>query len=343
MNEIQEDEHLISSLLSGSKQALDKFQARVSRRFYSKAIELCQIDCQEKSFCKLRYAGKKMERMLASSKISCDGFYDALLYVMEYFYNPSNASGRLFHYQAKAPLDAYIAAILYDRNGYLKKGWLRHKRRIRLEDERLPKEIKDLPQIERKVYKSMASHYSENFIASSLNLSRDKVKKIKSKIYELLMKAGLIHLVTRLREHSLDDYSIKSASTTASEEENILEKLDNALKTAAKQLHEREKLVLRLYFEKGWTAAKISTYSRLPEGALLRSGEKVQVDTREIYWMIEKAMVKVFSYLKKKHRKLIDGLEEKASQKLIKQSEKVRCVKALFDYFGFQLREYNNE
>ncbi len=95
-----------------------------------------------------------------------------------------------------------MAAVLH---GHLRTDWIRHRRKLRVDQITVPPEIQRLSVQDQRVFKQMVMQRPTETIARKVGLSVQETEQAQERVTHALMTNGNLHLILRNPEHALDD------------------------------------------------------------------------------------------------------------------------------------------
>ncbi|GAB5521328.1 MAG: hypothetical protein RhofKO_35790 [Rhodothermales bacterium] len=132
----------------------------------------------------------------------CDEGLEIYAYIFDYFYNSKQHTGKLKNYDGRSQLDTFVGAVLH---GHLRTDWIRHKRKMRVDQITYPEEIQRLPRLEHKVFEQMLMQRSTETIARNVGANVQDVELAQRRVTHALLSNGNLHLILRHPEEGIDD------------------------------------------------------------------------------------------------------------------------------------------
>jgi hypothetical protein len=200
-----EDRALVADVLRGRPTAWNAFVEGHSEQVWRRSWQLCHETCPHKRnpsiACVFHSLAKDTVAPAADTRESCDEGLDIYAFTFDYLYNRGQNTGKLKNFDGRSSLEGFVRAVLY---GHLRTDWIRHKRKLRVDQITLPEEIQRLPQAEQRVFEQMVMQRPTEAIARHLEMDVQAVERAQERVTHALMANGHLHLVLRSAETALD-------------------------------------------------------------------------------------------------------------------------------------------
>ncbi|QXD15489.1 hypothetical protein GQ464_000615 [Rhodocaloribacter litoris] len=195
----------VQRIFDGDAEAWNQFVERFSDRVWRRAWQLCYETCPHKRggvFCVFHALAAGGVQPSGDDRRSCDEGLEIYAFIFDYLYKRDQSTGKLKHYDGRARLDTFVSAVLH---GHLRTDWIRHRRRLRVDQITLPPEIQRLPAKDQRVFKQMVMQRPTETIARKVGLSIEETEQAQERVTHALMTNGNLHLILRNPEGMLDD------------------------------------------------------------------------------------------------------------------------------------------
>lgn len=333
------DWKFVQDILHGNADAWNKFVDRFSDLIWKRAWELCREVCRNLSgnyWC-VFYAQKiDWSRQHASDRAGCDDGVEIYAFIFDYLYNRPQATGKLKFYDGKSNLETFVAASLY---GHLRTDWIRHKRKIRVDQITRPPEIKALPETEQKIFDQMVLQRQASVIARNLNLPLNSVEEIQTKITHLLMANDHLPMILKRAEVALDtELPHKDPmSPRVFQMRDSLGQIWERISGLICELPGNEKILLSMYFDQEAEAGQILATCQEINLTLPVTPRTGNLTIQTIYQSIEMILKKIGKQLQENFAEELasgrDALELNESSRKIS----VKGLKLLLKEMGLGL------
>lgn len=254
MSANQQDLQWTDRILRGDPGAWNQFVERYSDRVWRRAWQLCNEACpynQATVYCVFHALAADRVKPVSDDRPSCDEGLEIYAFIFEYLYNRQKHSGKLKHYDGRAGLDAFVGAVLH---GHLRTDWIRHKRKLRVDQITLPPEIQRLSSKEQRVFEQMVMQRPTETIARNVSLSMEDTEMAQEKVTHALMANGNLHLILRNPEGVLDEtFGMHAGAESGPRIVPLQRSVDaiwDRICTLIRELPEPEKILLNMAFDK---------------------------------------------------------------------------------------------
>jgi hypothetical protein len=200
-----DDLNWVYEIFDGNGYAWNRFVEAFSDRIWRRSWQLCMEACpynRSTVFCVFHALNADDVQPTSDERPGCDEGLEIYAFIFDYLYNAKKDTGKLKHYDGRSNLEAFVGAVLH---GNLRTDWIRHKRKLRVDQITHPDEIKRLPELERKVFEQMMMQRPTESIARHLSAPYESVEVAQERVTHALMANGNLHLILRSAESSLDD------------------------------------------------------------------------------------------------------------------------------------------
>jgi len=192
-------------IFDGDAEAWNEFVKRYSDRVWRRSWQLCYEACPHKQggvFCVFHALSAGGVQPAKDDRPSCDDGLEIYAFTFDYFYRRDGKTGKLKHYDGRAKLDTFVSTVMH---GHLRTDWIRHKRRLRVDQITLPDEIQRLPKPDQEVFKQMLMQRPTETIARNVGLSVELTEQAQERVTHALMTNGNLHLILRNPEGPIDE------------------------------------------------------------------------------------------------------------------------------------------
>ncbi len=331
------DQKWVARILDGDSDAWNQFVLKFTDRIWRRSWQLCSEACPYNKavvHCVFHALAKNNVQSLSDNRVGCDEGLEIYAFTFEYFYKHKKHTGKLKNYDGRSSLETFVASVLH---GSLRTDWIRHKRKLRVDQITRPAEIKELGETDGKVFEQMVMQRSPEIIARNLSMSYDDVEKSQKRITHALVTAGNLHLVLRDPEGAYDEddhdlpYRLEVLPIQEAVE-NIWETICNLIRV----LPENEKLLLDMVFDQELDATSIlSTCSEL-DITLPVKPRTGKTTIHSIYQSVDHILKKVGQQLSTRHSSLLAEAENWLDGDLQSSSISVKGLKAMLRSMGTQ-------
>jgi hypothetical protein len=242
----KDDLDWVQRILESDAQAWNRFVEHYSDRILKRAWELCR---------EARPKGPG-RHWLPGGRIDCDDCLEIYVFIFDYLYNRRQRTGKLKFYDGRSRLDTFVIAVL---RGHLRDDWVRHKRRLRVDQITRPPEIKKLSALGQKVFDQMVLQHRTETIAGNLGLSLDEVEKAQARVTHELMAHDHLPMILRRAEEPLEEDLARedSSSHRILPMRRALDRLWEKVCLLIGELPQNEKILLDMVFDQELDAESI--------------------------------------------------------------------------------------
>ncbi|MDX1741358.1 MAG: hypothetical protein R3178_08705 [Rhodothermales bacterium] len=246
-----EDLRWVQRILDGDERAWNRFVEVFSDRIWRRSWQLCNEACPHNKanvFCVFHALAADTVKPSSDERPGCDEGLEIYAFIFEYFHNAAKETGKLKHFDGRSKIETFVASVLH---GNLRTDWIRHKRKLRVDQITLPEEIKRLPKSDQRVYRQMVMQRPTETISRKTGLSPDDVTMAQERITHALMANGNLHLILRSPEGSIEDlgYGEDTMSARAIPLRQTVERIWEVVCDLIRELPEQQKILLDLVFD----------------------------------------------------------------------------------------------
>ncbi len=193
-------------ILDGDAPAWNAFVEAFSDRVWRRCWTLCNESCPYNKahvHCVFHSLVKGGVNSASDDRPGCDDGLEIYAFTFEYLFNQANHTGKLKHYDGRAKLETFVSTILH---GNLRTDWIRHKRKVRVDQITRPAEIQRLTEEDGLVYEQMVLQRPTETIARKLSFDYETVQLAQERVTHALMANGNLHLILRTPESAIDEF-----------------------------------------------------------------------------------------------------------------------------------------
>lgn len=202
----QSDLDWVHRILDGDGVAWNAFVEAFSDRVWRRCWSLCNESCPYNKahvHCVFHSLVKGGVNSASDDRPGCDDGLEIYAFTFEYFFNQSNNTGKLKYYDGRAKLETFVSTILH---GNLRTDWIRHKRKVRIDQITRPPEIQRLSEDDGLVFEQMVLQRPTETIARKLSFPYESVEVSQERVTHALMANGNLHLILRTPESAIDEF-----------------------------------------------------------------------------------------------------------------------------------------
>ncbi len=249
----------VQRIFDGDAESWNRFVKRYSDRIWRRSWQLCYEACPHKQggvFCVFHALSAGGVQPLSDDRRSCDDGLEIYAFIFDYLYKRDQRTGKLKHYDGRAKLDTFVSAVLH---GHLRTDWIRHRRRLRVDQITLPPEIQRLSQEDQKVFKQMVMQRSTETIARNVGRSIEETEQAQERVTHALMTNGNLHLILRNPEGALEDAGMFADGDTPRiiPMKQAVDQIWEKVCLLIEELPEHQKILLDMVFDKELDAKTI--------------------------------------------------------------------------------------
>lgn len=247
------DVNWVRQIIAGNSAAWNRFVEQYSDRIWRRSWQLCHEACPYKRsgnvFCVFHALSKSTVQSVNDDRPGCDEGLEIYAFIFDYFYNHKKNTGKLKNYDGRSALDTFVGAVLH---GHLRTDWIRHKRKMRIDQITYPEEIQRLPRLEQKVFEQMLMQRSTETIARNVGSRVEEVERSQRRVTHALLSNGNLHLILRNPEEGMDDSLQQRKDSNAPRVLNMewaINMLWECICAVIKELPEEHKILLDMAFD----------------------------------------------------------------------------------------------
>lgn len=249
----------VQRIFDGDALAWNQFVERYSERVWRRSWQLCYEACPHKQggvFCVFHALSAGGVQPAKDDRPSCDEGLEIYAFTFDYFYKHQQGSGKLKHYDGRARLDTFVSAVMH---GHLRTDWIRHRRRLRVDQITRPPEIQRLSQSDQRVFEQMIMQRPTETIARNLSLTVEEAEQAQERVTHALMTNGNLHLILRNPEGALEDATLNTYARPARvvPMQQAVDRIWQKICLLIAELPESQKILLDMVFDQQLDARSI--------------------------------------------------------------------------------------
>lgn len=327
----------VSRILSGDPEAWNQFVLKFTDRIWRRAWQLCSEACTYNKaavHCVFHALANNRVQSLSDNRVGCDEGLEIYAFTFDYFFNNKKNTGKLKNYDGRSSLETFVASVLH---GTLRVDWIRHKRKIRVDQITRPPEIKELPESDGKVFEQMVMQRSPEVIARNLSMTFSEVEASQTRITHALVAKGNLHLVLRDPEGTYEDdkHDIPYHLSVIPIQQSV-ERIWETICGMIKMLPENEKLILDMVFDREMDATAILNTCTELDITLPVTPRNGSTTIHSIYQSVDLILKKIGTELSTKHKLLLAEANNWLDGDTSASSVSVKGLKALLKNMGIR-------
>ncbi len=331
-----EDLKWVQRILSGDAHAWNRFVDAFSDRIWRRSWQLCNEACPHNKaavFCVFHALAANSVKPTYDERPGCDEGLEIYAFIFEYFHNPKKGTGKLKHYDGRSKLETFVASVLH---GNLRTDWIRHKRKLRVDQITLPEEIKRLDKGDQRVYRQMVMQRPTESIARHTGISPEDVTIAQERITHALMANGNLHLILRSPEGSLEDlgYGDEAGTSQPIPLRQTVERIWEAVCDVIREQPEQHKILLDMVFDEELDAKVILARVKELKLSLPVSPRSGKTTIHTIYQSVDHILKDVGTQLQSSHRGVLDDARSWLEEDAIDNTVSSKGLKALLKNMG---------
>lgn len=248
-----EDVARVEMILDGDVNEWNSFVEEVSDRVWRRSWHLCNEACPHNKanvHCVFHSLAANRVQSIDDDRPGCDEGLEIYAFIFDYLFNREKKTGKLKHYDGRSQLETFVSAVMH---GNMRTDWIRHKRKLRVDQITRPAEIQRLGEQDAKVFEQMVMQRPTETIARKVKIDYEEARQAQERVTHALMANGNLHLILRDPEGNLDDFERQESA------ENVLKvipiqrtvnKIWTAVCDIIRELPENEKILLDMVFDK---------------------------------------------------------------------------------------------
>ncbi len=319
---------------------MEHFTDRVWRRSWQLCNESCPHNKARVS-CVFHALVRDSVAPASDDRPGCDDGLEIYAFTFDYLYNRTKHTGKLKHYDGRASLESFVAAAMHSN---LRTDWIRHKRKLRVDQITRPEEIQRLPENDGRVFEQMVMQRPTETICRKLGMQYEDVVNAQERVTHALMTNGNLHLILRSPEGSIDgqDWEQPNTSPRVLPMKQAVDQMWETVCTLMARLPEDEKIVLDMVFDKELGAQEIlERVERL--GLTLpvkpRSGN---ITIHSVYQSVDAILKVLGGWLADEHADQLKAAYNWLDDDSLSTAVSVKGLKALLKNMGLASSRSNN-
>jgi hypothetical protein len=250
----------VERIFDGDAEAWNQFVERYSDRVWRRSWQLCYEACPYINggvHCVFHALAAGGVQSINDERASCDEGLEIYAFTFDYLYNRNQETGKLKHYDGRSQLDTFVSAVMH---GHMRTDWIRHKRKLRVDQITLPAEIQRLEATDHRVFEQMVMQRPTETIARNVELTIEETEQAQERVTHALMANGNLHLILRNPEGAIDDAFTQSDASTAPRilpMQQAMESIWDKMCVLIGDLPEPQKILLDMVFDKELDAKSI--------------------------------------------------------------------------------------
>ena len=333
----------VQRILDGDARAWNQFVETFSDRVWRRSWQLCNEACPYNKatvFCVFHALAADSVKPSSDERPGCDEGLEIYAFIFDYFYNAEKKSGKLKHYDGRSELETFVGSVLH---GNLRTDWIRHKRKLRVDQITVPEEVRRLSKSDQKVFKHMVMQRPTETIARKTGLAVDDIATAQERITHALMANGNLHLILRDAESSLEDlthYDEASAPQALPLQQSV-DRIWSAVCDLIQEMPEPHKILMDMVFDKELDAKLILTRVKELDLNLPVSPRSGKTTIHTIYQSVDALLKDIGDGLTSRHADVLDDARNWLDDDSLETSISVKGLKALLKNMGISNGDAN--
>ena len=327
----------VEKILDGDATAWNSFVQEFSDRVWRRSWHLCNEACPHNKanvHCVFHSLAANRVQSISDDRPGCDEGLEIYAFTFDYLFNRSKQSGKLKHYDGRSKLETFVSAVLH---GNMRTDWIRHKRKLRVDQITRPAEIQRLGNKDARVFEQMVMQRPTETIAANLKMDYEEARAAQERVTHALMANGNLHLILRDPEGNLDDFDQQESA------ENVLRvipiqrtvnKIWSAVCENIELLPEGHKILLDMVFDKELDAKLILERCLQLNIDLPVTPRSGKLTIHSIYQSIDHILKSLGTSLEQNHSELLSEARNWMDDANLSESVSVRGLKALLKNMG---------
>jgi len=334
----------VRRIIDGDDEAWNAFVDRFTDRVWRRSWQLCDEACpfnRATVFCVFHALAKDHVQPGSDDRPGCDEGLEIYAFIFDYFHNKRKGTGKLKHYDGRSKIDTFVAAVLH---GHLRTDWIRHKRKLRVDQITRPTEIQRLSKPDGRVFEQMVMQRSIETISSRLGMPYEEVAAAQERVTHALMTNGNLHLILRSPESPVDEFdpSSRTSSLQVIPLTRSVDAIWDAVCELIGTLPENEKILLSMMFDKELDAKVILERCTTLDIELPVRPRTGNVTIHSIYQSIDAILKNLGEMLQSEHAKLLREAHDWLDDDSVSTSVSVKGLKALLKHMGIAEQNATN-
>ncbi len=146
-------------------------------------------------------------------------------------------------------------------HGHLRTDWIRHRRKLRIDQITIPEEIKRLDVQDHRVFEQMVMQRPTETIARNTGLSVEDTERAQSRVTHALMANGNLHMILRDPEGAIDEHTERTAASSLKPQalpiQQTVDRIWEAICGLIRELPTPQQILLDMVFDKELDAKTI--------------------------------------------------------------------------------------
>ena len=330
------DQEWVNRIFAGDATAWNRFVESFTDRVWRRSWHLCNESCPHNKAavaCVFHSLVRDSVAPASEQRPGCDDGLEIYAFIFDYLYNRTKNTGKLKHFDGRASLESFVAASMHSN---LRTDWIRHKRKLRVDQITRPEEIQRLSEADGRVFEQMVMQRPTETISRKLGMAYDDVQLAQERVTHALMTNGNLHLILRSPEGSIDDQDWVQPDTAPRilPMKRAVDDMWGLICELITRLPEDQKILLDMVFDKELSAQEIlDRVTRLGISLPVtpRSGK---VTIHSIYQSIDAILKTLGEWMSTEHedtlRQAYDWLEDDS----LSTAVSVKGLKALLKNMG---------
>ena len=249
----------VNRIFAGDAAAWNSFVKHFTDRVWRRSWHLCNESCPHNKAvvsCVFHALARDSVAPANEDRPGCDDGLEIYAFIFDYVYNRTKDTGKLKHYDGRASLDAFMAAAMHSN---LRTDWIRHKRRLRVDQITRPEEIQRLSDNDGRVFEQMLMQRPTETISRKLKLPYEEVEQAQERVAHALMTNGNMHMILRSPEGTIDGHDWEHPDTAPRilPMKRAIDAMWETVCDLIVRLPEDQKILLDMVFDKELSAQDI--------------------------------------------------------------------------------------
>ncbi len=331
----------VQRIFDGDAESWNRFVESFSDRIWRRSWQLCNEACPYNKahvFCVFHALAADSVKPSADDRPGCDEGLEIYAYIFDYMYNASKETGKLKHFDGRSQLETFVASVLH---GNLRTDWIRHKRKLRVDQISLPEEIQRLSKKEQRVYEQMVMQRPTETISRKTGMSVEYIEKAQETITHALMANGNLHLILRSPESSLEDWtgSEDRVAPRALPLKETVDRIWDAVCNLIAEMPEPHKILLDMVFDQELDAKVILARVKELKLDLPVSPRSGKMTIHTIYQSVDALLKEIGVQLESRYSELLADAQNRLEKDSLDHSVSVKGLKALLKNMGISQSE----
>ena len=332
----QSDLEWVHRILDGDGNAWNAFVESFSDRVWRRCWNLCNESCPYNKahvHCVFHSLVRGGVNPANDDRPGCDEGLEIYAFTFDYLYNRTNDTGKLKHYDGRASLETFVATILH---GNLRTDWIRHKRKVRVDQITRPAEIQRLSDQDGLVFEQMVLQRPTETIARKVKMDYEAVERAQERVTHALMANGNLHLILRTPESAIDEFDWNDQDTAPRviPLKRSVNDIWESVMTLFRRLPDSEKILLDMMFDQELQANAILERCSDLGIDLPVKPRTGNVTIHSIYQSVDSILGKLGGWLEEEHPSLLSDASNWLEEDVPDPSVSVKGLKTLLKTMG---------